>query len=591
MSVHQITPLPIVVPLLTGAAIVITSSAPRRVHDLLAAAAALAMVVMCAVLLGQAAHGPIVEWLGGWHPHHGVALGIALVVDPLGAGAALLVSSLLLASIVYSWAYFDQLDGLVYALVLVLGAAMVGLCFTGDLFTMIVFFVLMTVPAVGLTAVENEHRGPLQGALNFAVLNSIAGFAALIGAALTYGRTGALNLAQIGMSLDHHPPDALVAVALTLLLVALLTKAGAVPFHFWLPDAHPVAPTPTSALFSGAMVMTVLFGVARLLATAFHDPVAAHSGSVRVVLVTVGVATAVIGAAGCVEQLHLKRLLAFVTVSQVGIVLCGIALLRDRALAGAALTAVGAGLALAALFGVVGVLMRRFGTTDELELFGCGRPHRAGAAVYAVAALALVPLPPGIAFFGTGLIADDARAVGYGWLPVVLAICSAVSCAALARAGARVFLGLGPRERLRPTGEQRARQQKSAAPILVVIPALLVIASFGLGLVPGFVDSVQAAAVHFRNFGLYKAAVLGRGSQRYGAVATLGIGAGAWIYALASLALALALAAFPLRGRRVIPAAVVDVLRGVHSGHVGDYVAWWTFGLAILGVALWAVAG
>src|SRR4051794_19420300 len=146
MNVHQITPLPIAIPLLTAAAIVITSGAPRRVHDAMAMAAAAAMTVICAILLAHAGKGPIVEWLGGWRPHHGVALGISLAVDQLGAGAAVFVSVLLMATLAYSWTYFEELDGLVHALMLVLTAAMVGVCLTGDLFTMLVFFVLLTVP-------------------------------------------------------------------------------------------------------------------------------------------------------------------------------------------------------------------------------------------------------------------------------------------------------------------------------------------------------------------------------------------------------------------------------------------------------------
>src|SRR5205085_9145972 len=98
------------------------------------------------------------------------------------------------------------------ALMLAVLAALTGFCLSGDLFNMVVFFVLMGVAAYGLTAFEIGQRGPIQGAINFAVTNSVAGFAALMGVGLLYGRTGALNLAQIGLAVGHRS-DALVAVA------------------------------------------------------------------------------------------------------------------------------------------------------------------------------------------------------------------------------------------------------------------------------------------------------------------------------------------------------------------------------------------
>lgn len=606
MSVHELTPLPVALPLLAAAAIVVTSSAPRLLHDVLATATAAAMTVLCAILVAHSQHRPIVEWLGGWIPHHGVASGIALTADQLGAGCALLASGVVTVVLVYSRSYFDDVDAFVYPLMLTLSAGMAGVCLSGDLFTMVVFFVLMTVPGIALVAVENEHQGPLQGALNFGVLNAIAGFAALMATGLVYGRTGALNLAQIAASLDHHPPDALVAVAVALLLVAFLTKAGAAPFHFWLPDANAVAPTPASALFSGAVVITALFAVARVLATAFGQPLAGHEPSVRALIVGIGVVSAVVAAFACAEQRHLKRLLAFATVQQVGVTLCGIGLLRSDALAGAALAAVGAGLTLAALFMAGGVLIRRHSTTDEFELYGRGRDRPFAAAALVVGAFTLAAVPFTTGFGGSALIADGARAVGYDWLPLVIAVTSAIAAGSVLRAGARIFFGVGTDEPHHPHTENEDRsQQQSAdeeehdagtgrdAPLLLgVIPVMLLAVVVALGVLPGFSDSVQAAAAHFRDVHSYMRVVLRGAGPDYAPVVTKAPGASAFVYSLGSLAGACVVAGVGLRGRRLLPAFAVDALRGAHSGHVGDYTAWWTFGMATVGgLALWAIAG
>lgn len=102
------------------------------------------------------------------------------------------------AALVFSWRYLEVASSLFHALMLIFLGAMVGFCLTGDLFNSFVFFELMGVSAYGLTGYRVEEGRPLQGAFNFAVSNSIGGLFILTGIGLLYGRTGALNLAQIG---------------------------------------------------------------------------------------------------------------------------------------------------------------------------------------------------------------------------------------------------------------------------------------------------------------------------------------------------------------------------------------------------------
>jgi multicomponent Na+:H+ antiporter subunit D len=134
-------------------------------------------------------------------------------------------------------------------LMIVFCGAMCGFALTGDLFNMFVWFELMSVAAYALTGFKIAELGPLQGAINFAVSNTIGAYMVLIGIALLYARTGALNLAQIGRTLAGQKPDGLVVVALTLIVVGFLVKAAMVPFHFWLSDAHAAAPAPVCVLF------------------------------------------------------------------------------------------------------------------------------------------------------------------------------------------------------------------------------------------------------------------------------------------------------------------------------------------------------
>ncbi|HKR99981.1 MAG TPA: proton-conducting transporter membrane subunit, partial [Candidatus Dormibacteraeota bacterium] len=370
-----LVPLPVAIPLLASALLAALNFLRNRtLADVIALLAAGASTTLCAILLARALdHGPLLYWFGGWRPHAGVALGISFTIDTLGAGMATLVGVLITAALIYSVRYFEPVGHLFHALMLVFCAAMMGFCLTGDLFNMFVWFELMSGAAYALTAYKIEDAGPIQGAINFAISNSVGAFMLLTGIGLIYARTGALNLAQIGQALGDHGSDPLVVVALALILVGFLVKAAVVPLHFWLADAHAVAPTPVCVLFSGVMVQLGLYAIARVYWTAFEVPLAPHVAAFRDILIWTGVVCAVIGAVMCFSQHHLKRLLAFSTVSHSGLFLIGIALVSHLALAGTAMYVVAHGLAKGALFMAVGVLLHRFETLDEFELRGRGK--------------------------------------------------------------------------------------------------------------------------------------------------------------------------------------------------------------------------
>src|SRR5207248_6632940 len=95
------------------------------------------------ILLVRSAHRPFAYWMGGWRPSHGVTIGISLSIDPIGAGLGTFAAILVLAALIYSWRYFEAVDGLFQALMLVFLAAMLGFCLTGDLFNLAVCFELM----------------------------------------------------------------------------------------------------------------------------------------------------------------------------------------------------------------------------------------------------------------------------------------------------------------------------------------------------------------------------------------------------------------------------------------------------------------
>src|SRR3954467_3879705 len=189
---------------------------------------------------------------------------------------------------------------------------MIGYCLTGDLFNLFVFFELMSGAAYVLVGYEIQQRAPLEGALIFAVTNTIGGILLLFGIALLYGATGALNLAQLGRALAPSGPSALVCVAFALVATGLLVKAAVVPFHFWTADAYGVAPTPVLILLAGVFSELGLYGFARVYWAILEPALSGHQAAIRAIFVAMGLATGLLGALMALAQHHLKRMLAFV---------------------------------------------------------------------------------------------------------------------------------------------------------------------------------------------------------------------------------------------------------------------------------------
>jgi multicomponent Na+:H+ antiporter subunit D len=575
--------LAVVVPLIAAAVLAgTTARRARRVADVVALAAAATVTGLCVALVVRSRDDTIVAWMGGWRPRHGIALGIGLVADPLSAGLAAFAALLTVAALSVAWHQVDTAGHLFHALVLSFLAGMVGFCLSGDLFTAFVFFELMSVSAYALAGFRVEERAPLEGSLSFAITNSVGSLLLLIGIALVYGRTGALNLAQIGAALAERPPDTLVAVAFALIACGFFVKAAIVPFHFWLADAYAVAPTSISLLFAGAMSELGIYGLARVYWSAFAGPLGPHADTVRDVLLALGLATALVGAVMCGGQRHLKRLLAFATVAHMGILLSGVALLGPDALAGVAVFVVGDGLVKASLFVAVGALEHRRGSVDEVALYGRGRDLRALGAVFAIAGLALAALPPFGPFLGRAMIEDAATAVGLGWVPPLLVVASALVGGAVLRVVRTVFLGRGPVPPRHPACRDAEAggelDDDPDTPVATIATGtVLLVAGLAWGVIPGIVDTATSAAARFTDHAGYLGVVLHGAQHATGAAAGQRPTGAAWLYGGASCLLAIVVAAV-----RTVPEGP---LRGLHSGRIGDYVAWAMVGAATVAVA------
>jgi len=598
-----LVPLVIAVPLMAaGLLTAVATRVNRAIAEVVALAAAVTVVVFCAILLGRTASGTIVYWFGGWEPRHGIAVGVSFAFDAMGAGLATLVAVLMVAALILMWRYRDTDAPHFQTLMLLFLCGMVGFCLSGDLFNMFVFFELMSVAAFALAGYKIDEHEAVEGSLNFAVTNTIGSFLILTGIALVYGRTGALNLGQIGLSLGGGGADGLVVVAFGLLAAGFLVKAAVVPFHFWLADAYSVAPTPVCLLFAGAMSELGIYAVARIWFDSFAAVLGPNGESLRLVLILAGCLTALIGSAMCVVQDHVKRLLAFATIAYVGVFLIGLGTLTADGVAAAAVYVVADGFGKAALFGVVGIVQHRRRRVSETRLRSFGRGLPATAVVCLLGALSFAAVPPFGSFLAKSMLEDGLVSVGYGWVIAVLIATSALTAGAVLRMAGSVFLGLGdPRATPITTRADEEKSEEEGAPehtpgVMFVPTALLALAALAVGIVPGVAEAVQGAAERFVDGSAYASTVI-RGAASPAPVAAPNYSAAtsAYIYSAISLLGAVAVAGIGLFGHRarggVLRAAwtagtcALAPIRAAHSGHIGDYVAWLVFGVALLGGA------
>lgn len=422
----------------------------------------------------------VVYKFGNWPPPIGIVFGF----DAFSAFMVLVISIVVFTGAIFAVNYLKHYTGQwkFWTLYMLITAGLMGVSITGDLFNMFVWIEISAIASYALVSFGIEHE-ELEAAFKYMVIGEIGGMTLLLTIALIYAKTSTLNLADIGISLQEIKNTTFYWSILGLLLFAFSIKAALVPFHFWLPDAHPSAPAPISSLLSGIFIKVLgiytsarlifnIFGLSRENAPFFFN-----------ILLGIGLLSIIFAGITALSQNDYKRLLGYSTVSQVGYIMLGLGIGNFYGVAGAILYILAHGVSKALLFLTSGSVVYATGERDINKLGGLGEAMPTTAWSYRIGALSLIGLPPLVGFFAKFLIALGAIKQGFLWLAIVAIGFSGVTLGYLLKIENNVYM------------KKNGAQIKESPFLMRVTMVLLVILIIilGIGYKPIFDFVIQPA--------------------------------------------------------------------------------------------------
>jgi len=402
---------------------------------------------------GVLASGPLVYTMGAAGPGLTLPSGMLLPVriiletDAFSALMGMLAVTVAFFSVVYSFRFIKGTGlGKFYSLFFVMLAGILGLVNTGDLFTLFVFFEVLSISSVALVAYWHHKKEAVEASFKYLVVSSVASLFLLFSIGLLYGQYGILNIAALASSLEFSFVD---LIALGLLVAAFAMKAGSAPMHQWLPDAYGESPAPVTIML-GIATLSSLYVLFRVLFSLF--------GSFPLLFIMawavigLGVVSMFVGVTMALKQSDIKRLIAYTAVSQSGFILVAVgtglatlgtplyALFGFNALAGGLFHLVNHGLYEALLFLCAGAIVYATGTRNLDELSGLARKMPYTAVFFLIGALAIAGIPPLNGFASKILIYESVYMLN-PVLTIIALVVSVLTLVPFVKAFSSAFLG------------------------------------------------------------------------------------------------------------------------------------------------------
>jgi multicomponent Na+:H+ antiporter subunit D len=480
--------LPLIVPILAAG----VSLAFRRrstVQVVVAGTAAAVLLVVAGLLLHAVTTDARVGMrLGSWE----APVGIYLEADTLSALLLLLTAVMTAAVVAFSAAGsgFADRHGSLTALLMVVVLGVNGAFLTRDLFNLYVWFEVLLMGSFGLLITTGGRAGR-EAAVKSLTLNLLGSLVFLLAVGVTYGLAGTLDMADLQGRLAevYTRRPAAVSAAAYLLLMAFAVKAALFPFHFWLPASYHVPAAGVSALFAALLTKVGIYSMLRIMSL----PFAAVQGWETSIGILAGLSM-VLGVLGAVTQFDMRRILAWHSISQIGYMAVGPALMaapqREAQVAGLAATLfflIHHGLVKPALFLVAGLVQGLTGTTDLKRSGGLYAARPFLAVLFLLAALSLAGIPPLSGFWAKLAVVQAGLAAGAGWLVAAALAAGLLTLLSMVKIWIEVFWKPAPE-----TAE--LRDGTGAAGWVATVALVLVITLIGLQPRPLFALAEQAAA-------------------------------------------------------------------------------------------------
>ncbi|MBN1522638.1 MAG: monovalent cation/H+ antiporter subunit D family protein [Candidatus Aureabacteria bacterium] len=379
----------------------------------------LSLFAVCFVNLS----GTYVYSVGSWKP----PVGISMVLDGLSAFMLVTVNIVAFLIAVYSTSYMNQYTSKwkFYTLFFLMLAGMNGVIITGDLFNLFVFLEIASVASYALVAFGTEKH-ELEAAFKYAVMSTVGSLFILFGIVLLYSCTSTLNMADMSRCLEGTCNSNITLMVSVLFIMGFGLKAALVPFHAWLPDAHPSAPAPISAMLSGVLIKSL--GVYALCRIFFN--VIGLTSMISEIFLFIGVLSMVIGVFLAIGQWDLKRLLAYHSISQIGYVILGIGLGTPLGIFGGLFHLFNHSIFKSLLFLNSGAVEYAAGTRNLQQMGGLGKRMPVTGGTSLVASMSIAGIPPFNGFWSKLVIimaAVEAGRYGYAFWAVLASLLTLAS--------------------------------------------------------------------------------------------------------------------------------------------------------------------
>ena len=416
----------------------------RNAEAWLAGAIALAGLAVTASYYPEMSSGQVIRFGVEWLPALGI--GFTLRMDGFAWVFCMLVTGIGLLVVLYARYYMSPQDPVprFFSFFLAFMGAMLGVVLSGNLLQLVFFWELTSLFSFLLIGYWHHSAAARDGARMALIVTSAGGLCLFAGALLLGRIAGGYDLETVLAAGERIRADPLYVPALALIAIAALTKSAQFPFHFWLPQAM-AAPTPVSAyLHSAAMVKLGVFLLARLW------PAMAGTDAWIWIIGTAGLLTLVLGAYAAIFQQDLKGLLAYSTISHLGLITVLLGLNSEIAVVAAVFHIMNHATFKASLFMAAGIIDHETGTRDIRRLSGLYRfmPVTATLATVAAAAMAGVPLLNGFLskemFFAEALVVEGPSRPVNQVLPFVATLWGMFSVAYSLRFIHGVFFGPAP---------------------------------------------------------------------------------------------------------------------------------------------------